>query len=85
MLGSRADRRGKTEGNDGDRSGGRSVVPEPRVAALDGPLELHDGEPREKPATSVEHGGIMMEQALSLGTQLKRDEYEFRINHAKLM
>ena len=34
---------------------------------------------------SVEHGGIMMEQALSLGTQLKRDEYEFRINHAKLM
>ncbi len=74
MLGSRADRRGKTEGNDGDRSGGRSVVPEPRAAALDGPLELHDGEPREKPAMSVVQGGIMMDLALSLGPQPKRDE-----------
>ncbi len=74
MLGSRADRWGKTEGNDGDRSGGRRVVPEPRAAALDGPLELHDGEPREKPAMSVVQGGIMMDLALSLGPQPKRDE-----------
>ena len=54
------------------------------LADFDGPLELHDGVLREKPAMSVEHGGVMMDLALALGPQLDRDQYEIRINHAKL-
>ncbi|HYO29826.1 MAG TPA: hypothetical protein VER37_04525, partial [Thermomicrobiales bacterium] len=33
---------------------------------------------------SVVQGGIMMDLALSLGPQPRRDEYGLRINHAKL-
>jgi Uma2 family endonuclease len=54
------------------------------LAAVDAPLELHDGLPREKPAMNVEHGGMMTNLVLALGPQLERSEYRLRINHARL-
>ncbi|MBA3415239.1 MAG: Uma2 family endonuclease [Chloroflexia bacterium] len=54
------------------------------LAAVDGPLELHDGVPREKPGMSVEHNGMMVDLIVALAPQLDRSEYRLRANSAKL-
>ena len=57
-----------------------------RLALADpsGQLELYQGELREKPGMSVEHGDEMFHLAHVLQSQLDRREYRLRTNHAKL-
>ncbi len=43
--------------------------------------ELHDGELREKPGTSVEHGDVAFLLAHLLQPQLDRRVYRLRVNH----
>lgn len=47
-------------------------------------LELYQGQLREKPGMSVEHGGVMMVLAADLHNQLDRNQFRVRANHAKL-
>jgi Uma2 family endonuclease len=47
-------------------------------------LELHGGRLREKPGMSVEHGDIITEVAFALRSQLDRDTYRVRVQHARL-
>jgi Uma2 family endonuclease len=49
-----------------------------------GQLELHNGQLREKPGMSVEHGAVMMDVIEQLLGQLDRDEYRVRATHARL-
>jgi Uma2 family endonuclease len=49
-----------------------------------GQLELYQGELREKPEMSVEHGDEMFHLAHLLQSQLDRSEYRLRTDHAKL-
>jgi Uma2 family endonuclease len=49
-----------------------------------GQLELYQGELREKPEMSVEHGDEMFHLAHVLQSQLDRREYRLRTDHAKL-
>ena len=47
--------------------------------------ELHQGQLREKPGVSVEHGGDILDQLLAmLYAQLDRRVYRLRANHARL-
>src|SRR5215210_7893806 len=49
-----------------------------------GQWELHQGQLREKPGMSVEHGGVMMLLVEWLLNQLDRNEYRIRAGHARL-
>ena len=54
------------------------------LAEPDRHWELHDGRLREKPAMSVEHGGVGFYLAHLLQLQLNRSEFRLRFNHARL-
>ena len=47
-------------------------------------LELYDGEPREKPSMSVEHGDIMFRLCGLLFAQLDPERYLGRVGHGRL-
>lgn len=47
-------------------------------------VELWDGEPREKPGTSWEHGDAATTLVLLLGGQLDRRVYRLRSNHGRV-
>jgi len=51
----------------------------------DGFWELWDGEPREKPFVSWEHGDRMFELAWTLRNQLDRRHYRVRAGHGRLL
>ncbi len=57
-----------------------------RLALADpgGQLELYQGQLREKPDMSVEHGDIMFHLGMLLQNQLDRGEYRLRATHARL-
>ena len=65
----------------------RMTEEEYRAFALgdgNGQWELVDGELREKPGMSVEHGDWMIVLAAELHRQLDRSQFRVRVNHAKL-
>ena len=47
-------------------------------------VELWDGEPREKPGISWEHGDVAITLVLMVGGQLDRRHYRLRSNHGRL-
>jgi Uma2 family endonuclease len=49
-----------------------------------GQWELVDGQLRERPGMSVEHGGIMIHLVTLLSNQLDHSEYTLRAQHARL-
>ena len=49
-----------------------------------GQWELVNGQLREKPGMSVEHGEVMMNVVEQLLAQLDRNEYRLRVHHARL-
>jgi Uma2 family endonuclease len=53
-------------------------------ASPDRQLELYDGEVREKPGVSWEHGDVAFELGLQLGTQLDRRQHAIAINAWRL-
>jgi Uma2 family endonuclease len=58
-----------------------------RAIALGTPdavLELHDGELREKPPMSWEHGDVNVELGYLLRQQLNREEFRVRINEGRV-
>jgi Uma2 family endonuclease len=54
------------------------------LATPDAVLELHDGEVREKPPMSWEHGEVNMELAYQLRHQLSRQDYRVRTNEGRV-
>ena len=62
----------------------RITEQEYRELALEEPrLELWDGEPREKPAMSIEHGGVSFYLALALANQLDKRTHWVSHNEGK--
>jgi Uma2 family endonuclease len=51
----------------------------------DGFWELWDGEPREKPFVSWEHGDQMFELGRVVANQLDRDQYRVRVGHGRIL
>jgi Uma2 family endonuclease len=54
------------------------------LADPQGQFELYDGRLVERPGMSVAHGSVMMALGLVIGRQLDPEEFEIRIQHARL-
>ena len=62
----------------------RITEQEYRELALEEPrLELWDGEPREKPTMTIEHGGVSFYLAHALANQVDRRRYWISVNEGK--
>ena len=54
------------------------------LADPEGPWELHNGEPREKPPMAAEHNDLVFELGHQLRLQLDRDAFRVRVNAGRL-